>query len=150
MSVVACVMVGEQLDWCLRLREAPAGATGGSQRVLEPLREVADGTGVAVAVISGVDARIDAPSSTKTGAVGPQHVVSRPVPDAIATMLGFWLRVHRSTSHSRRYKLVSIAITQYTFKYEFENMSSCRFRNSAGTVLMMRPHGFVQLSGQIS
>ena len=107
-------------------------------------------TGVAAAVISGVDARIDAPSSTKTGAVGPQHVVSRPVPDAIATMLGFWPRVHRSTSHCRRYKLVSIAITQYVFKYEFENLSSCRFRNSAGTVLMMRPHGFVQLSGQIS
>ena len=46
-------------------------------------------TGVAAAVTSGVDARIDAPSSTKTGAVGPQHV---------ATMLGFWPRVHRSTT----------------------------------------------------
>ena len=107
-------------------------------------------TGVAAAVISGVDACIDAPSSTKTGAVGPQHVVSRPVPDAIATMLGFWPWVHRSTSQCRRNKLVSIAMNQYLHKCEFENLSSCRFRNSAGTVLMMRPHGFVQLSGKIS
>lgn len=107
-------------------------------------------TGVAAAVISRADARIDAPLSTKTGAVGPQHEVSRPVPDAIATMLGFWPRVHRSTSQCRRYKLVSIAIFQYMYKCEFENQSSCRFRNSAGTVLLMRPHGFVQLLGKIS
>ena len=53
-------------------------------------------------------------------------------------------------SRHRQLQVCSICSLENVYKCEFENLSSCRFRNSAGTVLMMRPHGFVQLSGKIS
>ena len=88
-------------------------------------------------------------------AVIPKHGRSRPT----TRDNSYRTRVHRhhteggatSTVGTGSYKFVcSICSLENVYKCEFENLSSCRFRNSAGTVLMMRPHGFVQLSGKIS
>lgn len=67
-------------------------------------------TGVAAAPVWGVDARVDAPLSRKTGAVGPQFAITRTVPSSIATMLRVAPRVQYPQAGTGSYKFVVFAV----------------------------------------
>ena len=58
----------------------------------------------------GVDARVDAPLSRKTGAVGPQFAITRTVPSSIATILSVAPRVQYPQAGTGSYKFVVFAL----------------------------------------